>query len=160
MVVRKVEEKDRSKLLQLHHDLHIKYQREHLLKNSPVQSIIEYVDPNSSMKESVEELFDGSHFAFVAEMDGKIVGFISGKINKLEDKTHNKEGYIDDWYVEGDHRSKGIGKQLFDALVDEFKKQGCTHLAISAYAENSEALELYRKLGFHDFSVILKKKLT
>jgi ribosomal protein S18 acetylase RimI-like enzyme len=159
MTIRKVEEKDKEQLLNLHKIFHINFHHEELLQNSPILPIIKYADPKVSMKHAVDEMFDGSHISFIAEKDGEIIAFIGGKINELVYKVHNKEGYIDDWFVKETYRSKGIGKKLYDALTLEFKKLGCTHLAIGAYCENKQALDFYRKLGFFDFTVTLKKKI-
>lgn len=160
MLFRKIEEKDKKQLFQLQYKFHVMFHREKLLKDSPIRPIIEYINPDISIKKAIEEMYDGSHFCFVSEENGRIIEFITGKIMKHLGKVFNKEGYIDDLFVIEGYRSKGIGRKLYTLLLKEFKKQKCTHLGIEVYAENKKAQDLYHKLRFHDFILILKKRFN
>lgn len=111
------------------------------------------------MRESVKELFKKKMVVFVAQQDEKIIAYISGKIEKREGKILDTEGYIDDWFIRKDFRNKGLGKKLFDAIVEEFRNRKCTHLGLTVYTENKKALDFYHHLGFKDFMFMLKREI-
>lgn len=79
-----------------------------------------------------------------------MVGFIVGKINDKSHKILNKQGYIEEFFVTESKRGKGIGSQLLNYLIKEFKVQGCNFLGVDAYVTNTKALEYYKKLGFQE----------
>ena len=63
---------------------------------------------------------------------GEIVGFIG--LNK---------GHIEGIFVDGDHRSKGVGKSLID-----FAKELYPKLSLCVYEKNERAVDFYRREGF------------
>ena len=66
-------------------------------------------------------------FTFVAEEEGKLVGFISGLCKKvmLNGETEdNTPGYITCFFVQKDHRLKGIGRALVETLENAFRTAG------------------------------------
>lgn len=74
-------------------------------------------------------------FVFVAEEDGQIVGFIHGTAKKvfLEKETNESTpGFITCFFVLKEHRGKGIGTALIDALTKAFKAAGKHILACSS----------------------------
>jgi len=62
--------------------------------------------------------------ALVAEVDGKVVGFILGYVSGWEFGVPDSVGWIDTLGVEPIHQRQGIGRLLFDALIEVFKHSG------------------------------------
>jgi ribosomal protein S18 acetylase RimI-like enzyme len=62
--------------------------------------------------------------ALVAELDGKVVGFILGYVSGWEFGVPDTVGWIDTLGVDPDYQRSGIGKGLFNALIEIFKKSG------------------------------------
>jgi ribosomal protein S18 acetylase RimI-like enzyme len=62
--------------------------------------------------------------ALVAEVDGKVVGFILGYVSGWEFGVPDSVGWIDTLGVEPDYQRRGIGKLLFDTLIEVFKSSG------------------------------------
>jgi GNAT superfamily N-acetyltransferase len=62
--------------------------------------------------------------AMVAEVDGKVVGFILGYVSGWEFGVPDSVGWIDTLGVDPDYQRKGIGRLLFDALIAVFKNSG------------------------------------
>jgi GNAT superfamily N-acetyltransferase len=62
--------------------------------------------------------------AMVAEVDGKVVGFILGYVSGWEFGVPDFVGWIDTLGVDPDYQRKGIGKLLFHALIEVFKNSG------------------------------------
>jgi ribosomal protein S18 acetylase RimI-like enzyme len=56
-------------------------------------------------------------------------------------------------------REQGIGRKLVHHLMDEAKKEGATHIKVSALPKNERALYLYKDCGFEDFEFVLEAKL-
>lgn len=66
-------------------------------------------------------------FSFVAEEEGKIVGFISGVAKKVflsGETNENTPGYLTCVFVDKEYRGRGIGKALVNALGEAFKASG------------------------------------
>jgi len=70
--------------------------------------------------------YDGS-FDFVAEEEGKIVGYISGITKKQflpKETAENTPGYLTAIFVDDDHRRRGIGTELLRELLNAFRIDG------------------------------------
>lgn len=140
-------------------EFHNKFHRQELLVSSPIFPLVKYTNPKKSVEEAIGEMFKKDHISFVAEDRRKLIAHISGKIIERKGKVLNKEGYIDEWFVKKEYRGKGVGKKLYEVLLQEFKKRRCTHIGLDTYAENKEARKLYRKLGFKNYILIMKQAL-
>ena len=62
--------------------------------------------------------------ALVAEIDGKVVGFILGYVSGWEFGVPDTVGWIDTLGVDPDYQNQGIGKTLFNKLIENFKRTG------------------------------------
>jgi GNAT superfamily N-acetyltransferase len=62
--------------------------------------------------------------ALVAEVDGKVVGFILGYVSGWEFGVPDYVGWIETLGVDPVYQRQGIGRLLFDALIDVFKRSG------------------------------------
>ena len=79
---------------------------------------------------------------FLAEADGQPVGFVTAW---LEDHFAR----IGDLYVREAGRRQGTGQALIDAVIENLRARGATHLFLNA---NLEALDFYERLGFREES--------
>ena len=62
--------------------------------------------------------------ALVAEVEGKILGFILGYVSGWEFGVPDTVGWIDTLGVDPAFQHRGIGRALFNALIEIFKKSG------------------------------------
>jgi len=85
---------------------------------------------------------------FVAEENGKLIGYIAGEIVNRKYKVYNKEGYVINWFVEEARQGQGTGRKLFDKLIESFKKAGCTHIGLDTHVKNEKAIVIYEHMGF------------
>ena len=79
---------------------------------------------------------------FLAEENGEAVGFVSAW---LEDHVAR----IGDLYVTSAARRSGAGGALVEAVIENLRARGATHLLLGA---NLESLAFYEKLGFREES--------
>jgi ribosomal protein S18 acetylase RimI-like enzyme len=57
---------------------------------------------------------------------------------------------IHDVFVFKEHRGKGIGRKLMNAVIDEAKKRKCSRVTLEVRKDNINAQNLYRSLGFEE----------
>ena len=62
--------------------------------------------------------------ALVAEVEGKVVGFIMGYVSGWEFGVPDTIGWIDTLGVDPAYQRRGIGRTLFNALIENFKHSG------------------------------------
>ena len=89
----------------------------------------------------VERALDANAL-FVAEEGGEAVGFVTAW---LEDHV----GRIGDLYVAEEGRRHGAGRALVDAVIENLRARGATHLFVNA---NVDAMPFYERLGFREES--------
>lgn len=99
------------------------------------------------------------YFFFVAEDNGNVNGYICGTVKIKNFQVEDTEGAIKKWFVSEVYRHKGVGNQLYEALIEEFKKAHCTHVALKVFVDNKTTIAMYHKMGFIDLELTLVKKL-
>jgi GNAT superfamily N-acetyltransferase len=95
-----------------------------------------------------EHLFGSRPWAEVllAEQSGRVVGFALFFHNYST--FAGKPGiYLEDLFVEPEHRGKGHGKALFQAVVRLAVERGCARMEWSVLDWNEPAIRFYRSLG-------------
>jgi len=86
------------------------------------------------------------HPILVADLDGSVVGW--AHLAKWSDRAAYSETAETSFYVKEEHRRKGIGRKLKQAIVEEGRRSGF-HTLIARVAEGSkESMHLNKSLGF------------
>lgn len=81
--------------------------------------------------------------AFVAEIDGNIIGFA---ITYYRYSTWKGRClYLEDLIVTEEHRKNGIGQKLFDCCIDFGKKNNCKKMIWQVLDWNQPAIDFYNK---------------
>ena len=113
--------------------------------------------------EELEKIIqDDSTPVFVAENDGVISGhaFCVFEQNKAGGVlTDIKTLYIDDICVNQKFRRKGIGRAIFEFVVDFAKKQGCYNITLNVWECNPSARKFYESLGLNVYKTGMEKIL-
>jgi ribosomal protein S18 acetylase RimI-like enzyme len=60
----------------------------------------------------------------VAEVDGRVVGFMLGDVRAGEFGLEEPSGWIERFGIDPDYRGRDLGRQLFDTLVGHFRAKG------------------------------------
>jgi aminoglycoside 6'-N-acetyltransferase I len=87
---------------------------------------------------------------FVAEVDGEVDGFIEVGLRSHADGCDARRpvGFIEGWYVEPEHRSKGVGGTLMRAAEDWARSQGCREMASDTWIDHESSQHAHEALGF------------
>lgn len=97
-----------------------------------------------------EIIIDDNRPIFVAEMNGEVLGYAFCIFVKHIDNnilTDIKTLYIDDLCVDEKARGRGIGRELYNYVVEFAKENGCYNLTLNVWADNTSALGFYESLG-------------
>jgi len=121
--------------------------------------------PNYSLTEEgradFEKCITGEFsITFVVEVEGKVVGYITGGIQEVEDYRNIK--YICDlgsMWVDEKYRSEGIGKEFVKEFEKWCKDKNISRLKVTASVQNKKGINFYKREGFEDYDVVLEKFL-
>jgi ribosomal protein S18 acetylase RimI-like enzyme len=80
---------------------------------------------------------------FVAEQDGKVVGYISTVIDRAAGR-----GRIPNLAVTAELRGQGLGRTLIEHALSYFREQGLAYATIETMAQNAVGQHLYQACGF------------
>lgn len=82
-------------------------------------------------------------------------------IQRIDDNilTDVKTLYIDDLCVDADCRGMGIGKALYNYVLDFARREGCYNVTLNVWADNKSALGFYESLGLHKQKIGMEKIL-
>lgn len=132
-MVREAQRGDENAIIDLIRELAV-YEKEPLssVKNTP--------------KQLAKDLFDDKVcHAFVAELDGKVIGYA---IYYYSYSTWNGTClYLEDIYVQPEHRGKHVGSALFDSVVNTAREKKVRRMDWQILDWNEPALEFYRRKG-------------
>ena len=80
---------------------------------------------------------------FVAEEEGKILGYITTRIDRVVGK-----GRIPNLAVDSSAQGRGIGRKLIDHAIDYCRREGMAYVMIETMANNVVGQHLYPSCGF------------
>jgi aminoglycoside 6'-N-acetyltransferase I len=93
--------------------------------------------------------------------DNKLSGFLEASIRPfVEDCESDNVGYLEGWYVDVEHRRRGIGRALVQAAEKWARDHGCTEMASDAELGNESSLTSQLKLGYEETSRLVHLKKT
>jgi len=131
LTIRKAVKEDCPRLMELVHELAV-YER------APEEVTVE-------LSHFIESGF-GPHpvwWAFVAEEEGRIEGFALYYIRYSTWKGQRM--YLEDLIVTEKMRGRGLGKLLFDRLIDEAKEKKFSGMVWQVLDWNEPAIDFYKK---------------
>lgn len=113
-------------------------------------------------EELSEIIKDDSRPIFVAEEDGKILGYCFCIFQRNENSnilTDIKTLYIDDLCVDEAVRGKHIGTKLYDFAVNFARENGCYNVTLNVWSCNEGAQKFYETLGMKPQKVYMEEIL-
>jgi ribosomal protein S18 acetylase RimI-like enzyme len=88
---------------------------------------------------------EGHHLLAAVDEDNKPIGFVSGVETTHPDK--GTEMFLYELSVHPDHRNRGVGRSLVEALADLARERGCYGMWVATEPDNVAALATYRAAG-------------
>jgi len=85
-----------------------------------------------------------------AEVDGKVVGSVGLAVLPFMFNRNFLSANEIVWWIDPEHQSLGLGKQLLKAIEPEAKAMGCSQIVMVALSTSPEFVdELYKHMGYH-----------
>ena len=110
----------------------------------------------SYFKERIEK--DG--LALVAEVDGKIVGYlVGGKAEVKSYRTATSVCELENMMVLENYRNLKIGTKLVEEFLKWANKKKFEIIEVSASSQNVKGIDFYKKMGFEEYAVTLEKRM-
>ena len=92
--------------------------------------------------------------SLVAELDGKVIGFIIGDASRWEYGVPENIGWIDTIGVDPDYQRKGIAKILFTEMTNNLKKMGVDTIYTFVTRRDWRLLKFFNSMGFQKGDMI------
>jgi ribosomal protein S18 acetylase RimI-like enzyme len=89
------------------------------------------------------QIKDNRHLVLVAEINNKIVGFITA-----DKQAWNNSFYIERLFVEKEQRSKGYGSKLLLTVINRAKQSKARIVFVDLTPQNKGAMRFYLRNGF------------
>jgi ribosomal protein S18 acetylase RimI-like enzyme len=145
--LKKLSKKDINELVRMENNL-LRENRELLIQDfSP-----KFRNERYTKKDLYESIKKDKFYKLL--LNDKIIGFCSYKTNV---KEISRSIFINNIYIDKEYRQKGYGfyllKQVMDIATQPSKN--VKHIILSVVASNTNAVKLYRNLGFKDMSITM-----
>jgi GNAT superfamily N-acetyltransferase len=106
---------------------------------------------------------EGDGTILVADDGAALLGYATILANVIEDGSGDEVAYayayVGDLVVDDRARGHGIGRRLLDECERYAKQAGRDEMRISVLAKNGSAREVYRRFGFDDLMIDMRKLL-
>lgn len=96
---------------------------------------------------------DSLNGVYVAEVDGKVAGYISFSDKIHKDEWCGKYYTLDHLIADEKYRRKGYGTKLLEALLQKAQKDDANVVA-DTFVNNKGTIEFFKSLGFKPFETI------
>lgn len=116
-------------------------------------------------KNQIKEIINDENRPVIVAFDeenSKVLGYAMCVLQTVANNNalcDMKTLYLDDLCVEGQMRSNGIGKQIYDFVLEYAKKIGCYNLTLNVWECNEKAKRFYNKCGLTPQKTTLEKIL-
>ncbi|MFO7322287.1 MAG: GNAT family N-acetyltransferase [Chloroflexota bacterium] len=111
---------------------------------------------------SLAERIDDSHTCtYVAEGDGKLIGYVLGVVVDFPPEMFQQEpsGFLADIYVEEGYRRFGVGRALVNALAEWFKARNLNYFEWHVAAHNQAGVQFWKALGGREVMLRMRADL-
>ena len=154
IIIRKAEIKDFNKIHRLImqvHKLHVK-ERTDIYKD---------VDP-MNFEEFKNELSNSKNIYLVAQLENKIVGICFSQIKEISNNRIMKDRKIlniGDICVDEKYQRNGIGKKLYNQIVQIAKEKNIHNVELMVWNFNKNAIKFYENLGMNVKNLKFEQKI-
>ena len=142
-MIRKAKENDISRILELLsqvNDVHAEGRPDFFVKGRRKYE-------EAELKDIIN---DDSIPVFVCEEDDDIKGYafcVMQDLSKCGNLHPDKSLYIDDICVDEKYRRHGVGKKLYDFVIQYAKEEKCFNVTLNVWDKNPDARAFYESMG-------------
>ena len=154
IIIRKAEISDFQgvhKLIMQVHKLHVN-ERNDIYKD---------VDP-MNFDEFKTELSNSNNIYLIAEFKNEIVGLCFSQIKEISNNKIMKDRkilHIENICVDEKHQKKGIGKKLYEQIVQLAKEKNIDNIELMMWGFNENAINFYKNLGMNIKNLKFEQKI-
>ena len=106
------------------------------------------------------QLMEAEVVIFVAERDGRVIGYVYAGVEPLSWKELRDEcGFIHDVLVEEGSRGGGVAAALVEAACAWLRERGMPRVVLGTAYQNDRAMRLFGRLGFRPTMVEMTREL-
>ena len=84
----------------------------------------------------------------IAELDGRVVGFMLGEVRSGEFGIEEPTGWVEHLGVDPGFRGKAVGRQMLDAMLEHFRRQGARSVRTLVDEDMEEISSFFSAVGF------------
>jgi len=160
ILVRESREDDKKEITRFIYDL-----GEYIMGIDPLGRVHEM--PNQGVpytEEMINKVSNNEGEIYVAEIEGRTVGFVAGIIEEYDSNDISgygpfKEGRVIELYVDEESRGKKAGQVLITKMEDYFREKQCDLIRIGVFKTNENAQKFYSKLNYSERNIEIVKKI-
>ena len=153
-LIRKANIKDLRDILRLNFYL---FKKEHKEYDKTLNLRWTYLE---GIKYFKDRILKRTGFVEVAEINGKIIGYLSGGFSeRLFYRKKINYAEAENMFIEDKFRNIGIGTKLMKDFINWSKKNKINYISVIAFAKNEQSINFSRKLGFKDYNLVLEMKI-
>ena len=144
-MIRKANEKDIERILELLtqvNDVHAEKRPDFFIKGKQKYTA-------SELKEIIN---DETTPVFVCEKESVVMGYafcVMQDLSRCNNLRPDKSLYIDDICVDAEYRRSGVGKKLYEYVIQYAKKNNCFNVTLNVWDGNVSAQRFYEDMGMH-----------
>ncbi|MBN2883728.1 MAG: GNAT family N-acetyltransferase, partial [Clostridia bacterium] len=101
---------------------------------------IDYMLNKYQSFEAISESLSNGYIYFIASIEGQACGYSA--------ITFDNGIFLSKFYVEKSYRGKGIGKMLFNKIIEAAALHKQSRIWLTCNKYNSETIGIYKKMGF------------
>lgn len=154
IAIRKAKKEDFNKI----HELIMQVHKLHVKERS---DIYKDIDP-LSLEEFTKNLSNNNNIYIVAEHQNKIVGICFSQIREISNNKIIKDRktlHIENICVDENNRRIGIGKKLYNKIVQIAKEKNIDNVELMVWGFNKNAIEFYKNSGMKVKNLKFEQKI-
>jgi ribosomal protein S18 acetylase RimI-like enzyme len=102
---------------------------------------------------------DDKKFCAVALNSQKIVGYITGYMEKQDWRSTRNIALLGNIFVLKEHRRSGAGKMLTNEFIEWSRKMKADRMKVIAFPGNKNGIAFYMKMGFREYLTTLERPI-
>jgi ribosomal protein S18 acetylase RimI-like enzyme len=113
-----------------------------------LETLNDYTDPFSRTEYRRLLHQPGGHRFWWGMRDGRQIGFCVFTIGPHWYRQDIVDGYVDEFYIEPESRRGGAGRELMQAVMQEFRNHNVREIGLHVLRRNERAIAFWSGFGF------------